>query len=224
LSALHYVHKPHGAVVFGGDTYVSGNIKTGRRLSFHAGVTASGTLDAAITSSNRTWTFPDADGNVALTNKILAGTNITINTGATGTLYISASSGGGSGGSSIVFQTVAGYSTTTFGDPGTICGQFYHTSSLIPSSSVKLRAILTAATSSNTAVVKLYNHSMGGYIELDGPGVYSLSSSSESPAFLESTNLLADPFWTDATVYEVQLYSSNSSGLVTLGSAQIVYT
>lgn len=210
----------NGAVVLGGDTYVSGNIKTGRRLSFHAGVAASGTLDAAITTSDRTWTFPDADGTVALTNKILAGTNITVNTGAAGTLFISSSGGG----SSYVYQPVASYNYTNFTNPGIRCGVVWYTNTEVPTTNTILRVMLFSSTGSHKAYVKLYNSFMGQYVDLNGVGVDALSSSSETAEKIDSANLIGASGWATDSPYELQLYTENGSAIAFLGSAQFIHS
>lgn len=82
----------------------------------------------------------------------------------------------------------------------------------ITGSYAKFRCILSTATSSTTAVVKLWNATSGGYVQIGGVGVYQLSTTSSSPTALVSSDL------TDATlglsmsnaVYEVHIYISGS--------------
>lgn len=82
----------------------------------------------------------------------------------------------------------------------------------ITGSYAKFRCILSTATSSTTAVVKLWNATDGGYVQIGGVGVYQLSTTSSSPTALISSDL------TDATlglsmsnkVYEVHIYISGS--------------
>lgn len=212
----------YGAVVLGGDLHSSGNIKAGRRLSFQAGVNASGTFDSSINTTNRTWTFPDADGTVALTNKIIAGTNITINTGATGTLFISSSGGGG--GSSYVYQSVASYNYTNLTSPGIRCGVVWYTNSEVPPTTTILRVMLFTSTGSYKTYVKLYNPYMGQYVDLNGVGVDVLSSSSELVEKVDSANLVGASGWMNDAPYELQLYTENGSAVAFLGSAQFIHS
>jgi hypothetical protein len=59
-------------------------------MSFQAGTAFSGTLSSSLTA-NRLWQIPDASGDVALTNRVLAGPNITVNTYANGYVAITGS-------------------------------------------------------------------------------------------------------------------------------------
>jgi hypothetical protein len=65
------------------------------KISFGNGSAYSGTLSSSNTD-NRTWNFPDVSGDVLLTSRILAGTNITVNSHSNGYVSITGSAGSAS--------------------------------------------------------------------------------------------------------------------------------
>lgn len=82
----------------------------------------------------------------------------------------------------------------------------------ITGSYAKFRCILSTATSSTTAFVKLWNATDSGYVQIGGPGVYYLSTTSSSPTALVSSDLTNAVlgFSMSNTTYEVHIYISGS--------------
>jgi len=67
------------------------DLRSQGNISISEGSAYSGTLSSSLTG-NRVWQLPDASGDVTLTNRVLAGNNITVNTYSGGYLGITGSS------------------------------------------------------------------------------------------------------------------------------------
>lgn len=202
--------------------FATSSLGTGGTFYFKNNTAYSGTLTSSMTA-NRTWEFPNSDGVVLLTRNLLGDSVITVNTYSNGVVAISASiPTGSSPGSSIVYQFLAGYTTTLLTDPGTVCGQFAFEPQEVTTGSLTFRAVLSTITGSNTSYLKLYNHTSGAYVAWESGSINALSSSSTTPEKLEANLVGAVNFSTSSAVYEVQLFTSNSLHLAILGSAQLV--
>lgn len=198
------------------------NFRSQGNIAMSEGTAFSGTLSCSLTA-NRIWQIPDASGDVTLTNRVLAGSNITINTYTGG--YVGITGSAGSGGFATLYQFVAGYTTTLVTDPGVVCGQIAYVPAEISSSNIILRTVLSTTTGSNTVYVQLYNHTSGSYVCIGGSTNTMLSSSAVVPTVVQSVNLTGATNWTTGSaVYELQMFTSSSSYLAKLGSAQFVCT
>lgn len=195
----------NGITLFGGDVYVSGNIQTERNLTagslytqgtiaFSDTTAFVGTFSSSL-SANRTWRLPDASGDLLITNRVLAGPNITVNSYSNGYVAISASSAG----VSTVYQSIAAYNTSLLTTP-TAIGQLAFEPSEVPTGSIYLRTVLSTTTGSNVVYVALYNVTSGAFVHIGGSGVTYLSSSATSGSKVQSVNLTSATNWSTGSM------------------------
>lgn len=103
----------NGITLLGGDLGVSGSVRSQRNIqaygniSFKDSSSFSGSLSSSLTG-HRVWQLPDADGDIALTNRILAGTGISVNSYANGYVGISSSV------TPSIFEVSGGEAKTTY--------------------------------------------------------------------------------------------------------------
>ena len=125
---------------------------------------------------------------------------------------------------------VGSYTTTTNTSASAqVCGHNFWTPSevgWVPGSQIIFRAILSTTTASNTAYVKLWNITSLVFVEIGGPGITTLSTTSTTPFKLGSVNLGASGVVGFSTasnaIYEVQIYTSGAGITAILGSAELL--
>ncbi len=162
-----------------------------------------------------------ADG----TPYLVAGPNVTITTQSNGAIAISASAGSSAVGSgSVLHFGICDFGTTRLTDY-TAVGQIIFNSSLY-SGSLKLRTSLATTNGATSSSVKLWNFTAGGYVDLNGVGVKTLSTVSTTPVVFESTELRNAANFTSngQAIYELQLASQTTDTPVYVGGTEIQVT
>lgn len=187
-----------GVVGFGGDVYVSG--------ALYAENGFSGSLQRLVSGEPY----------------LVAGPNITITTQSNGAIVISGSAGASSG--SMLSFGLCDFGTTSLVDY-TAVGQIVFNSNLY-SGSINLRASLTTTNGAVSSSIKLWSFTDGGYVDINGVGVKTLSTVSTTPVVLQSTDLRnATNFTSNGQgVYEIQLASQTAATAVYVGGAEFRVT
>lgn len=122
------------------------------------------------------------------------------------------------------FVPLAAYASTnaTSSNPAVV-GQLYFNVSEVPNNNIKLRTVLSTTNAAATATLQLYNITSGSFVEIGGPGVLTLDTTSTTPGVFESVNLMsAANFNLTASVYEVRVYTQTGTENVIHGGSQMV--
>jgi hypothetical protein len=184
--------------------YVSGTITTGSsdRLSVFGGsVVVSGALRVGSSSTNY---ISESAGNMIFRDTTISGATLAK--------------------MNRTFLPAGSYINTSqlIGNPQ-VAGQTVVSQSEVGSTEIVLRNVLSTTNATATATVKLYNVTSGTYVEIGGPGVTTLDTTSTTPVQRQSVNLIgAVNFGTGSNIYEVQVYISNATYQAVLGSSMFV--
>lgn len=214
-----------GVSVFGGDAHVSGGLTVGVNAAVagtaraEGNILAAGIVTASLGFSGSLTTLTDGSP------YLIAGSNITLATGSNGAVTITstATGGGGGGSSAIVFNNIGitDYASTanTSSLPEAV-GQLCFDSSQ-HTSPFYLSAVLTAASASVTASIKLLNLDDQTFVDIGGSGVDQINHIGTTSTKVSSVDLAnASGFNAlSSSVYELQLFTSNGNIPVTLGGA-----
>lgn len=118
------------------------------------------------------------------------------------------------------FFHISSYQTTNvLSSSSQIVSQFYFDKSEIGANVYKLRLVYSVTSSSIAGRVKLYDITGGSYVLLNGASDY-LEISTTTPTTALSTQLNLSDF---GSIYELEIFSTNTGSYIVLGDAKIVY-
>lgn len=163
---------------------------------------------------------------------LVAGTGVTLLTQSNGQVVISSTVTGSSSGSSgvvgsgsiISLGLVDWKSSNATDSSAEVVGQYFLDSTLY-TGSILFRALLATTNASYSASVQLANLTLGGLVEIGGPGVTKLTTNGTTPSVVQSGDLKsAGNFTLGGATYEVRVFTQNSIAQVNIGGGEFRVT
>jgi len=161
---------------------------------------------------------------------LVAGNNVTIITGTNGQVTISATTGSSSGSvtlptGSLISLGLVDYKSSNATDSSPEAVGQYSLDTNLYTGSIYARFTLATTNAAYSASIQLANISLGQLVEIGGPGITKLTTNNTTPTLLQSVDLkTAGNFTSGEAIYEVRVFTQNSSAQAVVGGGEFRVT
>lgn len=161
---------------------------------------------------------------------LVAGNNVTIVTGTNGQVTISATTGSSSGSvtlptGSLISLGLVDYKSSNATDSSPEAVGQYSLDTNLYTGSIYARFTLATTNAAYSASIQLANISLGQLVEIGGPGITKLTTNNTTPTLLQSVDLkTAGNFTSGEAIYEVRVFTENSSAQAVVGGGEFRVT